>query len=215
MSDFTVEDLIACYRRGVFPMAQTRNDDHIYLIDPDERGVIPLETFHVPRRLARVVRADRFQVKIDSAFRDVVSQCARPRPGRTDTWISRPIQELYQDLFLRGLAHSVEAWLDGQLVGGLYGVSIGRAFFGESMFSVETDASKAALVHLVARLRAGGYRLLDTQFMTEHLAQFGTEEIPRKEYLKRLDPALLGEADFYALSTYASGEAVLQAIGST
>ena len=135
MLGFTIDDLVACYRRGVFPMAQTRNDDKIYLIDPDERGVIPLETFHVPRRLARIIRAEPFQVRIDSAFREVVSQCARPRPGRTETWISRPIQEMYQELFLRGMAHSVETWSDGVLVGGLYGVSIGRAFFVENMLS--------------------------------------------------------------------------------
>ena len=214
MLGFTLDDLVACYRRGVFPMAQTRNDDKIYLIDPDARGVIPLETFHVPRRLARIIRAEPFQIRIDSAFREVVSQCARPRPGRTETWISRPIQEMYQELFLRGMAHSVETWRDGVLVGGLYGVSIGRAFFGESMFSTQRDASKVALAHLVARLNAGGYRLLDTQFMTDHLAQFGTEEIPRDDYLERLELALDGEADFYALSAYATGEAVLKAIAS-
>ena len=213
MQAFTVEDLIACYRRGVFPMAETRGDEHIYLVDPELRGVIPLQGFHVPRRLGRLIRAERFQIKIDSAFREVVSQCARPRPGRRETWISRPIQDLYQDLFLRGHAHSLETWRDGELVGGLYGVSIGRAFFGESMFSTERDASKTALVHLVARLKAGGYGLLDAQFMTEHLAQFGTHEIPRADYLDLLDHALQAEGDFYALSASSSGEAVMQAIG--
>ena len=212
MQAFTVEDLIACYRRGVFPMAETRGDEHIYLVDPELRGVIPLQGFHVPRRLARLIRAERFQIKIDSAFREVVSQCARPRPGRRETWISRPIQDLYQDLFLRGHAHSLETWLDGELVGGLYGVSIGRAFFGESMFSTERDASKTALVHLVARLKAGGYGLLDAQFITEHLAQFGTHEIPRADYLDLLDHALQAEGDFYALSAGATGAAVLEAI---
>ncbi len=212
MQAFTVEDLIACYRRGVFPMAETRGDEHIYLVDPELRGVIPLQGFHVPRRLGRLIRAERFQIKIDSAFREVVSQCARPRPGRRETWISRPIQDLYQDLFLRGHAHSLETWRDGELVGGLYGVSIGRAFFGESMFSTERDASKTALVHLVARLKAGGYGLLDAQFMTEHLAQFGTHEIPRADYLDLLDHALQAEGDFYALSAGATGAAVLEAI---
>ena len=212
MQAFTVEDLIACYRRGVFPMAETRGDEHIYLVDPELRGVIPLQGFHVPRRLARLIRAERFQIKIDSAFREVVSQCARARPGRRETWISRPIQDLYQDLFLRGHAHSLETWRDGELVGGLYGVSIGRAFFGESMFSTERDASKTALVHLVARLKAGGYGLLDAQFMTEHLAQFGTHEIPRADYLDLLDHALQAEGDFYALSAGATGAAVLEAI---
>jgi leucyl/phenylalanyl-tRNA--protein transferase len=209
---FTVETLIDCYRRGIFPMAEARHDDRIYLVDPDERGVIPLEGFHLPRRLARTIRGARFQVRIDSAFREVVGACARSTPGRPETWISRPIQELYHELHLRGLAHSVECWQGGALVGGLYGVSLGGAFFGESMFSSERDASKVALAHLVARLKFGGYRLLDAQFMTEHLAQFGTEEIPRSEYLKRLERALAVTGDFYRMPAYAPGEAVLQAI---
>jgi leucyl/phenylalanyl-tRNA--protein transferase len=209
---FTVDDLIACYRRGVFPMAEARHDDAIYLVDPDERGVIPLDAFHTPRRLARTIRAGRFQVRIDSAFAEVIDLCARPGPGRTETWISGPIQDLYQELFVRGLAHSVECWLDGRLVGGLYGVSIGAAFFGESMFSLERDASKVALVHLVARLKAGGYRLLDAQFLTPHLAQFGTLDVSRSGYHKRLGRALAGIGDFFRLPAYASGEAVLQAI---
>jgi leucyl/phenylalanyl-tRNA--protein transferase len=210
---FTVEDLIECYRRGLFPMAEARHDDRVYLVDPEERGIIPLDGFHVSRRLARTIRSGHFQVRIDSAFRQVISECARPRPGRTETWISRGIQQLYQELFLRGLAHSVEAWLDDRLVGGLYGVSLGGAFFGESMFSNERDASKVALAHLVARLRAGGYRLLDAQFITEHLTQFGAQEIARSTYLERLADALAGSAaDFYRLPAYAPGEAVLQAI---
>jgi leucyl/phenylalanyl-tRNA---protein transferase len=210
---FTVEDLIECYRRGLFPMAEARHDDRVYLVDPEERGVIPLDGFHVSRRLARTVRSGHFQVRIDSAFRQVISECARPRPGRTETWISRGIQQLYQELFLRGLAHSVETWQDDRLVGGLYGVSLGGAFFGESMFSSERDASKVALAHLVARLRAGGYRLLDAQFITEHLAQFGAREIARSTYLERLADALAcSGADFYRLPAYAPGEAVLQAI---
>lgn len=212
MQGFTVEDLIECYRRGLFPMAETRHDDRVYLVDPEERGVIPLEGFHVSRRLARTIRQRRFHVRIDSAFRQVISECARPRPGRSETWISRGIQSLYQELFRRGLAHSVECWQEDRMVGGLYGVSLGGAFFGESMFSSERDASKVALAYLVARLRMGGYRLLDAQFITEHLAQFGTREIPRVAYLERLHEALGKSADFFRMPAYAPPEAVLQEI---
>ena len=212
MNRFTVQDLVDCYRRGVFPMAETRYDDRIYLVDPEERGVLPLDGFHLPRRLARSIRAQPYEVRIDSAFRQVVSECASPRPGRTETWISRPIQALYQELFLEGIAHSIECWAKDALVGGLYGVSLGGAFFGESMFSSARDASKIALAYLVARLKVGGYRLLDAQFMTEHLGQFGAEEIARGEYRRRLDLALATAGDFYRMPAYAPPEAVLQAI---
>ena len=214
MKSFTVEDLIACYQRGVFPMAEAREDDRVYLVDPDFRGVIPLEGFHVPRRLARTIRSGRFQIRVDSAFREVVGQCAAAKPTRPETWISRPIQELYTALHLRGLAHSVECWQDGRLVGGLYGVSLGGAFFGESMFSVERDASKVALAHLVARLRYGGYVLLDAQFITEHLTQFGATEIPRAAYRRLLERALVRPADFYRMPSHAPPQEVLQAIGA-
>ena len=212
MKSFDVDELIACYRRGVFPMAEARSDETIFLIDPEMRGVIPLDRFHVSKRLARTVRKDRFNIRVDSAFSEVIGHCARPGPGRTETWISHPIQSLYQDLFLRGLAHSVECWRQDHLVGGLYGVCIGGAFFGESMFSLESDSSKIALVHLVGRLRAGGFSLLDAQFLTPHLAQFGTEEIARPAYQARLERALAEPADFYRMPAYAPGEAVLQAI---
>lgn len=212
MQGFSVEDLIDCYRRGLFPMADARDDDRVYLVDPDERGIIPLDRFHVSARLARTIRSKRFEVGIDDAFDEVIGECARPRPGRSETWISRGIQQMYQELFRRGLAHSVEVWRGDKLAGGLYGVSLGAAFFGESMFSNERDASKVALAHLVARLRVGGYLLLDTQFITEHLARFGAEEIPRKVYLERLAGALAGTADFLRLPAHAPGEAVLQAI---
>ena len=214
LRDFTIEDLIGCYRRGVFPMAEARDDERIYLIDPEERGVIPLAAFHVPARLARTVRAEKFQVRVDSAFAEVVEACAQPGAGRPETWISHPIQRMYQALFTRGDAHSVECWLDGRLVGGLYGVSIGAAFFGESMFSRERDASKAALVHLVARLRVGGYRLLDTQFITDHLVQFGTRTIPRDAYLEQLEQALAAQGDFYRLPAYTPGEAIVEAVAA-
>jgi leucyl/phenylalanyl-tRNA--protein transferase len=209
---FAVEDLIDCYAQGVFPMADARDDERIFLIDPERRGVLPLGGFHVPARLARTVRSNRFQVRVDTAFEPVVEACAASRPGRTETWINHPIQDLYAELYRRGQAHSVEAWREGELVGGLYGVTLGGAFFGESMFSLERDSSKVALVHLVGRLIVGRFKLLDAQFMTEHLAQFGGHEVPRAHYRKRLAVALAQEADFYRLPAYAAGEAVLQAI---
>ena len=211
-ASFTTEDLVACYQRGVFPMADARGDDRIFLIDPDRRGVIPLQGFHVPKRLARTVRSDIFQVRIDTAFDQVIERCAQARPGRMETWINAPIQALYGELYGRGLAHSVECWADGELAGGLYGVTLGSAFFGESMFSLGRDASKVALTHLVARLISGRFQLLDTQFLTGHLAQFGAQDIPRAHYRKRLIQALASEADFYRLPAYADGASVLQAI---
>jgi leucyl/phenylalanyl-tRNA---protein transferase len=210
---FTVEDLLACYRMGVFPMGEARDDSRVFLVDPKRRGIIEPERFHLSRRLARTVRGDSFEVRVDTAFDEVVEACAEMiGPGRTETWINAPIQILYGALFRRGQAHSVEAWKDGALVGGLYGVSLGGVFFGESMFSMERDASKVALVHLAARLRAGGYQLLDCQFITNHLQQFGTVEISRSEYHARLDAALAAEGDFHALPAVTSGAQALQAI---
>jgi len=209
---FSVEELIACYRRGVFPMADARHDRRVFLVDPARRGVLPLDRFHVSRRLARTIRSDRFQVRIDTAFETVVEACAAPREGRMETWINEPIQRFCGELFDLGLAHSVEAWRDGAMVGGLYGIALGGAFFGESMFSTERDASKVALAHLAARLRAGGFVLLDAQFLTEHLTQFGAEEISRAEYARRLVPALTVAADFGALPAQVLGAAALQAI---
>lgn len=199
MPAFGAEALLRCYARGVFPMADSREDDGVFLIDPERRGVIPLDAFHVPKRLARTVRGDPFEIRLNGAFHEVILACAASGPGRTETWINRPIEALYLDLHRLGHAHSVECWQDGELVGGLYGVSLHGAFFGESMFSRRRDASKVALVHLVARLIAGGFRLLDAQFMTDHLGQFGTEEIPRVEYHRRLRRALAVEGDIYAL----------------
>lgn len=199
MSAFDAIDLLDCYARGVFPMADAREDARVFLIDPERRGVIPLKGFHVPKRLARTVRADPFEVRVNSAFHKVVLACAASGPGRTETWINRPIEELYLQLHDLGHAHSVECWQHGELVGGLYGVSLRGAFFGESMFSRRRDASKVALVHLAARLIGGGYRLLDAQFMTEHLSQFGAEEIARAAYHRRLSEALKVDADFYVV----------------
>jgi leucyl/phenylalanyl-tRNA--protein transferase len=197
MSAFDARDLLDCYARGVFPMADAREDSRVFLIDPERRGLIPLDRFHVSRRLARTVRGDAFEVRFDTAFHQVILECAASGPGRTETWINRPIENLYLQLHGLGRAHSVECWQGGELVGGLYGVSLRGAFFGESMFSRRRDASKVALVHLVARLIAGGFVRLDTQFMTDHLSQFGAEEISRAAYHRRLAKALEVDASFY------------------
>ena len=193
-------------------MADGRGDRRLFLVDPPQRGVLPLDGFRISRRLARTVRGDPFEVRVDSAFDAVVEGCAAPRPGHPETWISHPIQALYGRLFARGLAHSVETWRDDRLVGGLYGVAMGGAFFGESMFSLQRDASKVALTHLVARLIFGGYGLLDTQFTTDHLETFGAVEIPRALYRRRLAAALEIAGDFHRLPSPASGGVVLAAI---
>jgi leucyl/phenylalanyl-tRNA--protein transferase len=211
MAQFDARDLLDCYARGVFPMADARDDARVFLIDPERRGVIPLDAFHVARRLARTVRGEPFEVRTDTAFRQVVQACAEAKPGRTETWINYPIEDLYVGLNERGFAHSVECWSEGELVGGLYGVSLQGAFFGESMFSRRRDASKVALVHLVARLLAGGYVLLDAQFITDHLGQFGAAEISRKEYHRRLAQALKAKGDFQGAGVL-TGVAALQVI---
>lgn len=208
--------LLQAYSSGVFPMAEGREDNELFWVDPEERGVIPLNGFHIPKSLAKRVRQNKYQITIDTAFRQVVQNCAKPARGRETTWISERIETLYTDLFQRGFAHSVETWHEGQLVGGLYGVSLGGAFFGESMFSTMTDASKVALVHLVARLKVGGYWLLDTQFITDHLKQFGAIEIHRQEYHARLRDALQAQgASFNQLSPEADGSTILQLITQT
>jgi leucyl/phenylalanyl-tRNA--protein transferase len=196
--EVTPELMLRAYRVGLFPMAETRRGQRLYWLDPERRGVLPLDRFHLPRRLARTVLSDRFEITSDRDFSGVVAGCAEAAPGREDTWINAEIEQLFAALFAANHAHSVETWADGQLVGGLYGVSLGGVFFGESMFSRARDASKAALVHLVARLRLGGYRLLDTQFLTAHLGQFGAEEIPRDTYKARLAAAVEHEAEWYA-----------------
>lgn len=190
----TPEILLRAYAEGLFPMAERRGDPVLYWVSPEKRGILPLDEFHVPHRLARTVRSRRFTVTADRAFRDVMLACAAPAPGREESWINDEILRLYTALHVGGHAHSIECWRDDKLVGGLYGVRLGAAFFGESMFSRERDASKVALVHLVDALQRGGFLLLDTQFMTAHLAQFGAMEIPRPQYLARLNKALGGEA---------------------
>jgi leucyl/phenylalanyl-tRNA--protein transferase len=197
--EITPEVLLKAYACGIFPMAESADDNALYWIEPEQRGIISLDHFHVPSRLARTVRSDRFTVAINRDFEGVIAGCAAPQAGRGRTWINDRIRNLYRKLYDRGHCHSVEVYQDDELVGGLYGVSLARAFFGESMFHVTRDASKVALVHLVARLRAGGFSLLDTQFVTDHLKTFGASEIPRRQYHKQLEAALVGEADFGAL----------------
>lgn len=206
----TADILLKAYAVGMFPMAESADDPNLFWIEPEWRGIIPLDGFRIPRRLARTVRKDGFEMRIDSDFHGVVDGCAAPAPGREKTWINATIRKLYGELFRRGHCHTVESWKDGRLVGGLYGVSIGGAFFGESMFSTVTDASKVALVHLVARLRAGGYRLLDTQFVTDHLAHFGTIEVPKRIYGQRLAAALALQGDFNALPASITGAEALR-----
>lgn len=196
MLELTPDMLLRAYAIGVFPMAEDRDDPELFWVDPRMRGIIPLDDFHVPRRLQRTVRSGRFHVTFDHAFEEVIESCAESTEVRPRTWINDRIVTLYTSLFHMRHAHSVECWQDGELVGGLYGVSLGGAFFGESMFSRVRDASKVALVHLVARLRAGGFTLLDAQFTTEHLNQFGAREIPRKDYRRQLSVALNVDAYF-------------------
>ncbi len=191
------ELLLRAYAAGIFPMAERRDSETLMWISPEQRGVIPLDNFHVPSRLARTVKSDRFEVRVDTAFAEVMAACAQTAPGREQSWINDEILALYGALHRQGHAHSVECWREDRLVGGLYGVRLGGAFFGESMFSRERDTSKVALVHLVARLIRGGFTLLDAQFLTDHLAQFGAVAIPRREYLRRLKKALETDANFY------------------
>lgn len=206
MSEFSLDDLINCYRNGIFPMADNRDDDSLFLVDPPLRGVLPLNALHIPKRLMRTVRQDQYQVKIDTAFNEIIEMCAMSAENRPSTWISRPIQSLYQALFARGLAHSVEVWEGDVLTGGLYGVAIGGAFFGESMVSRAKDVSKIALIHLAARLKIGHFELLDCQFLTDHLKQFGTVEIDRADYRDILQHAIMARGDFYLLPPCVSGK---------
>jgi len=197
MSALNPDELLLAYRLGVFPMAETRNAAEVLWIRPNRRCILPLTHFHVPRRLARTVRGGKFEITRDKAFGEVIRLCAAARPERGDTWINPDILAVFETLHARGDAHSIETWKDGALVGGLYGLSIGAAFFGESMFSLTSDASKVALVHLVARLKSGGYRLLDAQFPNPHLDQFGAVDIDERAFENLLDAALETSGDFY------------------
>jgi leucyl/phenylalanyl-tRNA--protein transferase len=211
----TPDILIRAYAAGIFPMAEAADDPELFWVDPRRRGILPLYAVHVARRLRRVVRQQIFEIRCDGAFEDVIRACAEPSETRPNTWINDEIVRLYAALFARGAAHSVECWRDGKLVGGLYGVSLGAAFFGESMFSRESEASKVALVHLVARLRLGGFRLLDTQFLTPHLARFGAIEITRRHYHRLLAEALTYRAVFPSALPDGAGGDPLAALQSS
>ncbi|MCB1504299.1 MAG: leucyl/phenylalanyl-tRNA--protein transferase [Hyphomicrobiaceae bacterium] len=207
--EITPQVLLKAYSCGIFPMAESAEDPALYWIEPQHRGILPLDAVHVPRRLARTVRTTPFVVRIDHDFEGTVEGCAASREGRRSTWINSRIRSLYRELFALGHCHTVEVYDRNRLVGGLYGVTLGGAFFGESMFSYERDASKIALLHLIARLVAGGFTLLDTQFVTEHLRQFGTIEVERDAFQVLLDRALKVMADFNRLAPNASPREVL------
>ncbi len=194
----TADLLLRAYRLGLFPMAESRGSRALHWLDPEARGILPLDQFHLPRSLLKTLRGGKFVVTADQAFAATIAACAAARANRPDTWINAEIERLFIELHQLGFAHSVETWVDGELVGGLYGASLGGAFFGESMFSTCTDASKVALVHLVARLRLGGFTLLDTQFITAHLERFGTREISRADYHTLLAGAVEAPARFPA-----------------
>ena len=215
MTALTPQLLLGAYASGIFPMAEGRHDQDLFWIDPDVRGVLPLEAFHVSRRLRRTLRRKPFEVRCDTAFADVVRQCAAETADRPATWINGEIEQLYTALFDLGFAHSVECWRSGRLVGGLYGVALGGSFFGESMFSRARDASKVALCHLVARLHHGGFELLDTQFVTDHLRRFGAVEIARADYKAQLALALKAKAQFYRELSEGTFEAFLQSTTQT
>lgn len=193
----TPQILLRAYSIGLFPMAESADDEQLFWVDPEERAIFPLDRFQVSRSLAKVIRSDKFEVRVDHDFDAIIDGCAEPAHDRENTWINAEIRRLYRQLFDMGFVHTVECWRDGKLVGGLYGVALRRAFFGESMFHRETDASKVALTHLVARLRAGGFSLLDTQFMTTHLASLGAIEIAREDYRHRLERAMVSPANFF------------------
>ncbi len=211
----TSDLLLKAYAAGVFPMAESRDTGDIFWVDPQRRGILPIDDMHVPRRLRRTIRRNVFDIRVDTAFEQVVRACAAPNEARPETWISEPIVSAYTDLQSLGFAHSVECWQAGDLVGGLYGVSIGGAFFGESMFTRVRDASKVALVHLCARLLRGGFTLLDTQFITDHLEQFGPIEIPRADYHRRLETAIGIPARFPEELSDADMDAYLQSLSQT
>jgi len=197
LGPLTPSQLLRAYALGVFPMARHRDDPRLHWIDPAERGILPLDAIHIPRSLKKTFRRGEFAVTCDQAFERVVAGCAEPAPDRPETWINAEILRLFVELHRLGLAHSVEAWHGGELAGGLYGLALGGAFFGESMYSRVPDASKVALIHLAARLVFGGFTLLDTQFVTRHLSRFGALEVPRWQYLRLLSEALQKRATFY------------------
>jgi leucyl/phenylalanyl-tRNA--protein transferase len=209
------DDLLKAYMLGYFPMARTRFDEQVVWVLPPERGVLPLEEARAPRRLLRTLKQEPFDVTIDTAFGEVIAACAKSAKGRPDTWINHAIEEVFMTLHAAGFAHSVECWRGGKLVGGLYGLALGEIFCGESMFSIERDASKIAMLHLIARLKHAGFQLLDTQFFTEHLSQFGARECPDTEYQAMLRARLSRRADFRKPPLQLSTLTVLQSITQT
>ena len=211
----TPDIVLKAYATGIFPMSEGRDEPEMFWVDPEKRGILPLEDFHLSRRLRRTVRQEPFTIRVDDTFEQVIAACATPASGRWTTWINKEIQNLFMTLHHRGFAHSIEAWEGEELVGGLYGIALGAAFFGESMFSRRTDASKIVLVHLAARLRLAGFVLLDTQFITDHLRQFGAVEISRAEYHSRLSLALSEYSDFSLSGKSLSSAVVLQSITQT
>jgi leucyl/phenylalanyl-tRNA--protein transferase len=215
MVEITPQGLLKAYACGIFPMAESADDNALYWIEPERRGILPLDAIHVPKRLARTIRQQRFEIRIDTDYEGVIDGCAGSRPDRRSTWINKRIRTLYRKLYDLGHCHTVEAWREGRLVGGLYGVRLGGAFFGESMFTVERDASKVALVYLAARLKYGGFSLLDTQFVTDHLIRFGAIEVPRDAFQRLLEEAVAGSADFFSLSADADPDSVLQLVSQT
>ena len=214
MSTITPQILLRAYAAGIFPMAETAEDPALYWVEPEERGIIPLDGLHISRSLRRTVRRRIFEVRIDADFPAVIAACAEKAPDRASTWINGRIRSLYTQLHRMGACHSIECWRNGDLQGGLYGVRIGAVFFGESMFSRAADASKVALVHLVARLNAGGFHLLDTQFVNAHLGRFGAISLPKAEYHQMLEAALDANADFLAFKGDADPGEVLKLAGA-
>nr|WP_321508903.1 leucyl/phenylalanyl-tRNA--protein transferase [uncultured Celeribacter sp.] len=207
----TPELILRAYANGVFPMAESRDDTELFWVDPKARGIIPLESFHISRSLARVIRSERFRITFNQDFAAVMAGCA----DREETWINDQITELYCELHALGFGHSLEVWEGTRLVGGVYGLTLGTAYFGESMFSRTTNASKVALAYMVARLRKTGFTLFDTQFLTDHLASLGGIEISRSSYHRRLQRALSHRADITALPAPLTPQEVLQASGQT
>lgn len=210
MSTITPQILLKAYAAGIFPMAESAEDNALYWVEPEERGIFPLDGLHISHSLRKRIRQRRFDIRVDTSFHDVIAACAEKKPDRKTTWINQRIKSLYGQLYKMGCCHSVECWRDDRLVGGLYGVRIGAAFFGESMFSRETDASKVALIHLVARLKAGGFRLLDAQFTTPHLESLGARTIGRADYHALLERAIEADADFFAFKGDRDPEMVLR-----
>jgi leucyl/phenylalanyl-tRNA---protein transferase len=210
MSTITPQILLKAYAAGIFPMAESAEDNALYWVEPEERGIFPLDGLRISRSLRKRIRQRRFDVRVDTAFNDVIAACAEKAPDRKTTWINQRIKSLYGQLYRMGCCHSIECWRGNRLVGGLYGVRIGGAFFGESMFSREPDASKVALVHLVARLKAGGFHLLDAQFTTPHLESLGARSISRADYHVLLEQAIEADAEFFKFQGDRDPEAVLR-----